>query len=289
MFDPARGRTLAASPARGTGWWAGAPAVARWRGDTLLAYRLRGPRPRRGYALRLARVAAERLEPIAEVRARDIAALSIERAALVADADVLRVYLSYAAEEDGRWRIDLTELRDPAALPEAAREPALGAASTGTESVKDPVVVPADGGWEMYASFTPRHDAADLSTGDVFATGAAPSCTGLATSADGRRWEWRGGVLVPEPGGWDAYETRISCLLDERHALYDGIATVAENYEERTGLAVRDRARWRRVTTDAPLLDARYAAFDGERFYFERPAPDGSHELAVADADVPLR
>jgi hypothetical protein len=94
-------------------------------------------------------------------------------------------------------------------------------------------------------------------------------------------------VLVPSGSGWDGYETRISCLLGPNIALYDGIATSAENYAERTGVAHRDQqGRWRRLTPDAPVIAARYAATDGERFFYEYALADGSHELRAAQATV---
>jgi hypothetical protein len=134
-------------------------------------------------------------------------------------------------------------------------------------------------------------------TADVYNTGLARSCTALATSLDGRSWAWHGDVLHPtREGAWDSYATRLTCLIPYAGSwlgLYDGSASVKENYEERTGLAVSgDLFAWRSLTPHGPALASphgsgslRYvdSVSDGvERFFFfESACSDGSHELRV--------
>ena len=74
---------------------------------------------------------------------------------------------------------------------------------------------------------------------------------------------------------------------------YDGSASVDENYEERTGVAVSDDLLdFRSETPDAPALvsphgtgSLRYVdvvEVDGQRwYYYEMTRADGSHELRV--------
>lgn len=282
-FDHTGGVTLVTAPGSGEGWWAGAPSRATWRGIELLTYRLRAPRPRRGYEVRIARLAGDRVVDLAAIRAADLASPSLERACLVSSGDDLLLYLSSVDPSDGRWRIDLLTAREPTHFDATTRQPILSADSTASEGVKDPVVVADGGGLAMYASVAVPGHTPDHTTGDVFGTGTVRSATGLARSPDGRRWTWDGVVLLPPDTGWDAYETRIACLLTPDLALYDGIARPEENYAERTGVARRTAdGRWARVTTDGPVLPVRYVAYDGERFFWEHPLPDGSHELRAA-------
>ena len=72
-------------------------------------------------------------------------------------------------------------------------------------------------------------------------------------------------------------------------AYYDGRATAAENYEERTGVAPRDRAA--ALAALGPVAQSPYG--DGglrylcildlgdcrERYYYEMTRADGAHEL----------
>ncbi|HEX4743842.1 MAG TPA: hypothetical protein VFW12_04135 [Candidatus Limnocylindria bacterium] len=254
-----------------------------------MTYRLRAPRPRRGYEIRVARLEGDRVIDLTAIRAAHLASPSLERACLVALDDELLLYLSSVDRSDGRWRIDLLTTRDPRQFDATSPTLVLSAASTASEGVKDPVVVADAAGLAMYASVAVPATPPDHTTGDVFGTGTVRSATGLARSADGRRWTWEGVVLSPPETGWDAYETRISCLLAPGLALYDGIARPEDNYEERTGIARRGTdGRWTRVTTDGPVLPVRYVAFDGERFFWEHPLPDGAHELRAAAPSLTL-
>src|SRR5688500_16333981 len=283
LFDPEAGVTVVRPPGHGEGWWAGAPSRATWRGTELLTYRLRAPRPRRGYEVRIARLDGDRAVDLSAIHAADLASASLERACLVATDDELLLFLSFVDPSDGRWRIDLVTAPEPSRFAAASRTSVFSADSTASEGVKDPVVVAEEGGFTMYASVAVSTATPDHATGDVFGTGTVRSATGLARSTDGHSWSWEGVVLRPPDQGWDAYETRISCLLAPDLALYDGIPRPEDNYAERTGIARRGMdGAWQRVTTDGPVLPVRYVAFDGERFFWEHALPDGSHELRAA-------
>ena len=106
----------------------------------------------------------------------------------------------------------------------------------------------------------------------------------FATSADGVEWDWRGTVLAARSGHWDARGARLTAVLRDGRAAYDGRATKEENWFERTGLARRaERGTFEQVG-DEPVADARYLEVlalpdGGYRIYYEAPLPDGSHEL----------
>jgi hypothetical protein len=108
--------------------------------------------------------------------------------------------------------------------------------------------------------------------------------TAYATSADGVAWNWHGTVLRPRPGMWDARGARLTAVIDDGRAAYDGRATKEENWFERTGLARRDGGGSFTQVGAEPVSDARYLDVlplgnGAYRIYYEAPLADGSHEL----------
>jgi hypothetical protein len=116
--------------------------------------------------------------------------------------------------------------------------------------------------------------------------------TDFATSDDGIDWTLRGPALQPSPGRWDERGARVTSIIergDTVAAFYDGRASSAENWEERTGVAVGTPGHLG-VVGDAPVAEApapyralRYVCVvdDGDRtaVYYETGCEDGSHEL----------
>ena len=275
----------------------------------LLAYRLRAARPARGYELRVASSDdGRRFHDVWMLRKEDLNSPSMERACLVAIPGGVRLYVSFVDPADGRWRIDVLDADRPEHLDVRARKTALVATAAGIETVKDPVVIEHGGRWLMFASFGSRElraaggpDDALHASGDGLSTGQLLSCTGLATSADGLAWAWVGPVLVPPRSGWDGFETRLSTVIpqgDVWFGFYDGIPSLADNYEERTGIATTtDLRTWTRLTTDGPAFRSpygtgalRYACvvpFGGKTLvYFESARADGAHDLQVTEAQI---
>jgi hypothetical protein len=266
------------APGRGPGYWAGAPSAARDEsGGWLIAYRLRTPADR-GAAVVVATIAAgEHVTPVAKLRQDRFGAASLERPALVRLPDGRwRLYVSCATPGGKHWRIDVVEAHSPSGLAEAQPRTVL----PGDEllAVKDPVIRRTGEGWQAWVCCHPL---------DV--PGAEDRMhTRFATSPDGLSWSWRGVALSGRPGAWDARGARVTAVLPDGRAAYDGRATAEENFSERTGLAIASGDSGVLVPqAGAPVADVRYLDVvpldgGGYRLYYEAPLADGSHELRTA-------
>jgi hypothetical protein len=101
-------------------------------------------------------------------------------------------------------------------------------------------------------------------------------------------WSWRGVALSGRTGSWDARGARVTAVLPDGRAAYDGRATADENFSERTGVAIPSGGPGALLSQgDAPVAGFRYldvVALDGGgyRLYYEAPLADGSHELRTA-------
>jgi len=121
--------------------------------------------------------------------------------------------------------------------------------------------------------------------------------TEYATSADGLEWTWHGTALAGRPGEWDSRGTRVTAVRfgsgDEPAvtAYYDGRASAAENYEERTGIAEgADPGALIPLGEEPAALSPHHggglryleivAPPTGKaRLYYEYTRQDGAHEL----------
>lgn len=281
-LDWSAGSTVLEPAEKVPGSWVGAPSAVRDADHVLLAYRLRRPVGEgRGYANVLARWTADSdPQTLAVTRREDHAADSLERPCLVRSGAGWHLYLSCATPGSKHWRVDLLAAPTIADLPGATPVPVLpGNAST---AVKDPVIVVDGQDWHLWASCHPLDDpdATDRMT------------TQYATSTDGVRWSWHGTALAGS-SGWDARGVRFADVLrmaDGYLAFYDGRASAAENFQERTGAATADSLAgpWRRL--DGPVLVSphgsgglRYLSAVGDRggvrVFYESARADGSHEL----------
>ena len=266
------------APGAGPGSWAGAPSAAPdGSGGWVIAYRVRTPVDRGSAVVVATSGDGEHLTPVATLRQNRFGAASLERPALVPLPDGgWRLYLSCATPGSKHWRIDVVEAAEPAALADA--EPRTVLAGDELLAVKDPVIRRTAQGWQAWICCHPL---------DV--PGAEDRMhTRFATSADGLIWSWQGVALSGRPGAWDARGARVTAVLPDGRAAYDGRATAAEDFSERTGLAIAFRNPGLLVPQgDAPLADVRYVDIvplddGGYRLYYEAPLADGSHELRTA-------
>ncbi|GAA0806254.1 hypothetical protein [Spirilliplanes yamanashiensis] len=276
-------------PGTEPGAWAGAPSAFVADDGIYLAYRLRRPiGAGRGFSNVVAHSTdGVTFTVVAEITKDRFGAESLERPAITRTPDGRwRLYVSAATPGTKHWRVDVLEAATVAGLADAAPRTVL--AGDDTVGVKDPVVLHDDAGWHLWASVHPLEswDDADRMT------------TWYATSPDGLGWTWRGTVLAGRPGEWDARGVRVSSVLpvgDEILVGYDGRASAAENWEERTGQARGAKlpdGSYGELTADggAPLgsphppYGLRYLsvveAGDGRhRVYYEATRADGAHDL----------
>lgn len=272
-------------PGEGPGYWAGGPSSTLVDGIYYLAYRLRRPVGQgRGYVNVVARSAdGVRFETVAVLDRDAFGAESLERPALVPLADGRwRLYVSCDIPATGGWQVEVLEADDPADFEPTRRRTLLPRADAA--SVKDPVILRDGDTWHMWICCHPR-------TGEPVTDTAY---TAYATSRDGLDWSWQGAALSGRTGCWDERMARITAVfLDERSpvAYYDGRATAAENFEERTGIAFGTGPDSFVATGDTPAVVSPYGSGSlryvsvlplpagGHRLYYEATRADGAHEL----------
>lgn len=318
-FDPASGNLVRAPLGSGPGWWAGAPSATfdPATNTFYLVYRLRQPRELgRGVECRIA--ASDNGIAFTDIWAlpkTSLSALSIERSCLMRGLDsVWRLYVGHVDPGDRRWRISVLEADEPDRFDVQSVSTLLTAEDVGCEGVKDPNVFVIGRAYYMLVSYATREEAASPETeaekhaeGDIYNTGLTRSRTGAAISGDGKSFQWIGDVSPIgngadlSAGSWDAYCKRIGALTPLQTggflAFYDGSASVAENYEETTGLAITfDLKSYYSLSPSHPFLTSpegtgslRYIdvlAVGHELFYYyEICRPDGAHELRVSVVD----
>jgi hypothetical protein len=198
----------------------------------------------------------------------DMDAESLERPALdvTPDGD-WDLYLSCATYNSKHWRIERLRARRPQDFSARTRATIFpGSAAFG---IKDPVLVRGED-LRIFATLHP------LTEGDENAD--------QMISVDAYSGE---PVMVPEPGAWYRRGTRLTAVVGE-YAYFDGRASAAENFEERTGIAKWDGSRY--IAVAGPVSSPfgggalRYVSAielpaGRLRLYYESATEYGSHEL----------
>jgi hypothetical protein len=275
--------TIAVPTERGPGQWVGAPSAVVVDGVHYVAYRRRRPvDDGRGGDVIVARVAAGGvITELCRIDKLAMDAESLERPALVVhSAGSWSLYLSCATTGTRHWRVEVLQAGSPSGFLAADRRVVM----PGNERVamQDPVILHDERGWRAWICCHPLDD--PQATDRMW--------TEFASSEDGFDWTLHGPALQPAPGRWDQRGMRVTAILERTGgvvAFYDGRASAAENWEERTGVAA-GRPEHLEPVGDAPVAQApgaypalRYAAVvdDGDRtaVYYEIGCEDGTHEL----------
>jgi hypothetical protein len=282
-------------PGQGSGYWAGAPSAVAADGGVYLAYRLRRPvGSGRGYAVAIA-FAADGVHfgaPLAVIAKEELDTESLERPELVQlPGGGWRLYLSCATTGTRHWRVEAADAAHPAEFDVRRRRVVLPG-DPRKRAVKDPVITCHGGRWHMWATV---HPLTDPDATDQMKTE-------YATSQDGLAWTWQGTALSGRPGEWDRRGTRVTAVRfgsagpHPVTAYYDGRASAAENYEERTGVALGTDPAALTATSRpgaGPAVASphrpgglRYLDLvdlpDGRtRLYYEMTQSDGSHALVT--------
>jgi hypothetical protein len=252
-------------------------------GHFYLAYRLRRPVDQgRGYANVVARSSdGVGFDQVATVTSEQFRAASLERPALVPlPGGGWRLYVSCSTPNSKHWWVEAIEAGNLGELPHGTRRIVLpGDRDT---AWKDVVVRRAADEWQMWACRHPLADGddeADRMTSVYF------------VSPDGLAWTEVGTALAPTAGTWDARGARITSVSGSNgswFAFYDGRASAAENWFERTGVAGGDRPAQLTAIAGPTAVGQtlRYVSIaeapDGHRLYWEASRPDGANELRTA-------
>lgn len=330
LFDPQSGTVVRTPQHSAHGWWAGAPTASFDPASSTfyLVYRQRQPRELgRGVECRIAASAdGVNFEDIWALPKTSVDAQSIERCSLVRSLSepLWRLYISWVSPSDGRWRIGVMEATEPDGFAASSLREILTAETTGTDGVKDPNVYTIGGMYYMLLSYAVKlentsdqhEEASKHASGDIYNTGLTLSRSAAAVSTDGVHFQMIGDVsplpgsqlispipITEKPGRWDYYCRRLGTIMPLSAggyvALYDGSASVGENYEERCGAAfTADLRTFYSLSPDGPIVESgegtgsvRYVDLlpvGHEVFcYYETARQDGSHDLCVSVSELP--
>jgi hypothetical protein len=272
---PGPGDAVVAVPAPGTGpgYWAGAPAALRLDDGTfVIGYRTRSGHDGTDQIVVARSEDGERLETVVAFDDARLGAMYVERPALARlDDGGWRLYTCGAEPDTKNWWIGALDAPTLEGLADAEHRVILPGG--GAFAVKDPIVRRDAGG--LWHAWICCH-LLDV-PGEEDRMNSA-----YATSDDGLEWSWHGTVIEGRPGSWSRRGARLTTVLADGRAAYDGRASAEENWFERTGIAERDGDRF--VAAGEPVADVRYLEVvplpDGaHRIYYEARLPDETHEL----------
>ena len=263
-----------AAPGDGPGYWAGSSSAALDEDGTfVIGYRVRHGHDGIAETVIARSEDGERFTTVATLEQTEFGAKSMERPSIVrTETGRWRLYVCCADPGSAHWWIDALEADEPEEFAAAdARTVFPGDSLIG---VKDPLVQRTSQGWRAWICCHLLDQPGEEDR----------MYTAYATSEDGLSWEWHGIALEGRPGAWDARGARVTAVLPDGRAAYDGRATAEENWFERTGLANESGETGRLRHAGGEPVDVRYLDVlplpdGGSRTYYEARLPDESHEL----------
>ena len=263
------------APGEGPGYWAGASSAAFDEDGTLIiGYRLRHGHDGVAETVIARSEDGERFTTVATLEQSEFDAKSMERPSLVrTETGRWRLYVCCADPGSAHWWIDAIDADEPEGFA-AENARTIFPGDRLTTGVKDPLVQRTSQGWRAWICCHLLDQPGEEDRMN----------TAYATSEDGLRWRWHGVALERRPGEWDARGARVTAVLPDGRAAYDGRATAEENWFERTGLAYETGEPGRLLQVDGEPVDVRYLDVlplpeGGFRIYYEARFPDESHEL----------
>ena len=273
LLNPSQTEIVLMPEHQGRGSWVGAPAAAYAESKDCFYLLVRFRKEEvRGYKTVLYRTEdGINLEEIATLKAKSLAARSIERGALQHSGKIWQFYLSYDDLKDRRWKLAVAQKQDIRTIHADDFKIILEGESIGVEWVKDPV----------------------LSRNTLFVH--TKEASGKATYlVEKTKSGWEKTRVLSGEYPWDRYCPRITSIIKSKNgffAFYDGASTIKENQEEKTGLAYGKTLKsLRSITPLGPVLvspegsgSIRYVEIKEarEKFYiwYEFCSKDWSHQL----------
>jgi hypothetical protein len=269
LFAP---EVVARPQGAGPGFWAGAAAVTPHPdGGFVIAYRVRNGHGGVDENVIARSADGVELDEVARFAATRFGGRWVERPAIVVLPDGgWRLYACWGGPQNTAWSIAVIDSPTLAGLASAPftttleRDP--------LTAVKDPIVVRDGDAWRAWVCCHPLDEPGEEDR----------MSSAFATSRDGLEWEWEGTVLAGTPDHWDARGARLTAVLPDGRASYDGRRSAEENWFERTGIAHLDGEVYR--ASGGPVADVRYLTIaelpgGAHRIWYEARLDDETHEL----------
>jgi len=308
-FNPAEGIVIIKPEGSERGYWAGAPGIFYDKEKEMfyLTYRLHTHETypntnsmKRGHIARIA-ISQNGVEftDILEFKNEDFKSSSLGRAAIIkCDDGLYRYYMCHDNFDETQWILGYMEASEIENFNPDKWRPVFTTGDALKESLRDPYIFYHKGTYNLLLNiekiFWLNKESDDYN--EKYKGITVKRSTGLATSLDGIKFNWKGDVFSPVNGEWDADCRRIGSVHSVGNrigAYYDGSSGFENNHEDFCALAIgSDISDLKPVNPEKFLVKSpwgtgscRYvdAVIVGENIYiyYECCREDESHDLRV--------